>query len=148
MKLRHVLFGMHPASKKDPRYAEDESDVDDDFIDSWEAQTKAKEIEKAEKKFTKENEKLKEDGKSEQGADVLAQRIAAIDAEFERLEEERGTGTATLKRDRPLAKVEEGIEKLSEKIKAFKLQIIDRDEGKEVALGTRFAAIPCFKSKH
>ena len=59
---------------------------------------------------------------------------------FEALAKERGTGKATLKRERPEEKIEEAIDKLTEKIKAFKLQIVDRDEGKEVALGTRYSA--------
>jgi DNA topoisomerase-1 len=42
-----------------------------------------------------------------------------------------------LKRERPAEKIEESIDKLSEKIKTFKLQMVDRDAGKEVALGTR-----------
>ena len=34
-------------------------------------------------------------------------------------------------------RIEADIEKLDEKIKAFKLQMEDREAGKEVALGTR-----------
>jgi DNA topoisomerase-1 len=42
-----------------------------------------------------------------------------------------------LKRDKPAEKLIEGIDKLEEKIKAFKLQIVlDREAGKEVTLGT------------
>jgi DNA topoisomerase-1 len=119
-------------------YQEDESDIDDDWIVGHEERLKAKEIEKAEKKFSKENEKLKEDGKDEQKEKVLEKRIEAIEEEFKQLENERGTKRAVLKKEKPAEKVQEGIMKLTEKIAAFKLQIIDRDEGKEVALGTRY----------
>lgn len=141
MKLRHVLFNIDPRYKKNPKYAEDESDLDDDWIASYEDQLKVKEIEKAEKKFAKENEKLREDGKADQDQEVLTQRLEAVEDEFKRLKKERGTERATLKRDKPPEKIEEAIEKMSEKIKAFKLQIVDRDEGKEVALGTRSALL-------
>ncbi|KAJ7579162.1 hypothetical protein C8J56DRAFT_964969 [Mycena floridula] len=136
MKLRHVLFGIDPAFKKQPKYADDESDMDDDFVATYEDQLKLKEIEKAQKKFAKENEKLLADLKPVQGADVLAVRLENIEDDFKRLKRERGTGKATLKRDKPPEKIEEAIQKMSDKIKAFKLQIEDRDEGKEVALGT------------
>lgn len=68
---------------------------------------------------------------------MLKERLAAIEEEFERLEKERGTGKATLKRPKLPEKIEEAIAKLDEKIKTFKLQMVDREEGKEVSLGTR-----------
>lgn len=136
MKLRHALFKLDPKYKKQKKYADDESDIDDDWIASHEEQLKAKEIEKAEKKFAKENEKLEEDGKTKQADSVLQERLDAIEEDFQKLEEERGTGKATLKRERAEEKIEEAIDKLTQKIKSFKLQIDDRDAGKEVALGT------------
>lgn len=137
MKLRHVLFGVDPKYKKNAKYKDDESDIDDDWIIEHEENLKAKEIEKAEKKFTKENEKLEEEGKKAQKEEVLEERIAAIEDDFKQLAKERGTGKATLKRERPVEKLEDSIDKLNAKIKTFKLQMVDRDAGKEVALGTR-----------
>ncbi|KAJ7647293.1 DNA topoisomerase I [Roridomyces roridus] len=136
MKLRHVLFKMDKKFRKKAEYQEDESDIDDEWIVSHEEDKMAKEIEKAEKKFAKENEKLTDDGKEAQDDSELKDRIANIKAEFKRLAKERGTGEAELTREKPAEKIEEAIQKLTEKIKASKLQIIDRDEGKEVALGT------------
>lgn len=137
MKLRHALFKLDPKHKKNSKYKDDESDLDDDWIIEHENNLKLKEIEKAEKKFAKENEKLQEEGAAPQKDSVLKERLADIEEEFKRLAKERGTGKATLKRERPEEKIDEAIDKLTEKIKAFKLQIVDRDEGKEVALGTR-----------
>lgn len=137
MKLRHALFKMDAKYKKQKKYAEDESEIDDDWIVSHEEELKAKEIEKAEKKFVKENEKLEEDGKTPQKDSVLKDRIQAIEEEYEKLATERGTKKATLKRNQTIEKIEESINKLDDKIKAYKLQIVDRDAGKEVALGTR-----------
>lgn len=140
MKLRHVLFSMEPKYKKKKQYAEDESDIDDEFIERWEDSLREKEKEKAEKKFAKENEKLEAEGGKPQKESVLKERMADIDAEYDRLAKERGTKKATLKRSRPIEKIEEAIEKLDERIKNYKLQIVDRDEGKEVALSTRFVS--------
>ena len=143
MKLRHALFAIDAKYEKNPKYIEDESDVDDDWIVEHEEATQAKEIEKAEKKFAKDNENL-EEGAEPQNDSVLQKKIEDIKAEFKRLAKERGTGKATLKRERPVEKMEEAIEKITEKIKAFRLQIVDRDAGKEVALGTRSVSVSFF----
>lgn len=144
MKLRHALFAIDAKYKKNQKYIEDESDIDDDWIIEHEEATQAKEIEKAEKKFAKDNENLQEEGAEPQSDSVLQQKIENIKAEFKRLAKERGTGRAVLKRERPVEKVEEAIEKITEKIKAFRLQIVDRDAGKEVALGTRSVSSSSF----
>ena len=136
MKLRHALLAADPKYKKQKRYSEEESDMDEDAVAEHEEACKAREIERVEKKFAKENEKLAEEGKDTQDDDVLRSRLRAVEDEFARLEKERGTGKATLKRDRPAEKLVEAIDKLEDKIKAFKLQMVDREAGKEVALGT------------
>ena len=110
--------------------------MDEDAVAEHEEACKAREIERVEKKFAKENEKLAEEGKDTQDDDVLRSRLRAVEDEFTRVEKERGTGKATLKRDRPAEKLVEAIDKLEDKIKAFKLQMVDREAGKEVALGT------------
>jgi len=135
MKLRHALFAADPKYKKQAKYKEDESDIDDEWIAEYEESLQAKEIEKAEKKFAKENEKLEADGHKPQKESVLEERIAAIKTEFKDLKKERGTKKSAS--EKPVAKLEDAIAKVSEKIKSFKLQILDRDAGKEVALGTR-----------
>lgn len=136
MKLRHVLFNQEPKAKKNKKYQEDESDIDEDFIIEHEENMKAKEVEKAEKKFAKDNEKLEAEGKKPNKDSVLKDRLQCIDEDFKRLAKERKSKKAVLKKERPSDKLEEAIDKLQEKIKAFKLQMIDRDEGKEVALST------------
>ncbi|KAJ7346667.1 DNA topoisomerase I [Mycena albidolilacea] len=136
MKLRHVLFKMDRKFKTQAEYIEDESDIDDEWIVTHEESMKAKDIEKAEKKFKQENEKLEEEGNKPQKPSVLEERLADIDAEYKVLVSERGTKLAELKRERPAEKVQDAITKLTERISAAKLQIIDRDEGKEIALNT------------
>ncbi len=139
MKLRHALFAIDSKYKKNKKYTAEESDLDDDWIATHEEQLKEKEIEKAEKKFARDNEKLVEEGKQPHDESVLKERLEAIKDDFKRLAKERGTKKANLKREKSTEKIEEMIEKLSDKVKAFKLQMIDRDETKEIALGTRSA---------
>lgn len=136
MKLRHALFAIDSKFKKKKLYAEDESDLDDEAVAEHEEQWKAREIEKAEKKFQKDNEKLTEQGEKPQPESALKEKIKEVEIEFKRLKKERGTSKHELKREKPTDKIEEAIQKLDEKIKAFKLQMEDREAGKEVALGT------------
>ena len=136
MKLRHVLFGMDVKYKKKKEYKEDESDLEDDWIAQYEDSLKEKDIEKAKKRFAKDNEEAKENGDKPKPESDLEAIIEEIEEEYKRLKEERGTGKATLKRAKAEEKIEESIEKLDERIKTHKLQIVDREEGKEVALGT------------
>ncbi|CAL1706465.1 unnamed protein product [Somion occarium] len=136
MKLRHALFANDAKFKKNKKYSQDESDLDDDAIAEHEENHRAKEIEKAEKKFQKDNEKLAAEGKSPQPESVLKDKLKDIEAEFKKLKKERGTGKHELKRERATEKIEDAIDKLEEKIKTFKLQMEDREAGKEVALGT------------
>lgn len=137
MKLRHALFSIDAKYKKKKKYQEPESDLDDEAIESHEEQLKAKDLEKAEKKFQKDNEKLVEDGKKPQDDSVLKEKLKEVEAEYKRLKKERGTEKHALKKERPTEKIEDAIDKLDEKIKAFKLQMEDREAGKEVALSTR-----------
>ncbi|XP_006461124.1 hypothetical protein AGABI2DRAFT_185414 [Agaricus bisporus var. bisporus H97] len=136
MKLRHALFSIEKKYKKNEKYAEDESDLDEDWIVNHEEQLKMKEIEKAEKKFARDNEKLAEDQQKPQDKSVLEDRLGVIEDDFDRLAKERGTKKATLKREKTTEKIEEMLDKLTERVKAHKLQMIDRDETKEIALGT------------
>lgn len=138
MKLRHVLFNLDSKYQKNKLYADDESDIDDEWIVEHEDSLKQKDIEKAEKKFAKDNEKLVEEGSQPLDDSVLKDRIAVVETDYKRVAKERGTGKAVLKRERPVEKIEEAIQKLDERIKTFKLQMDDREAGKEVALGTRF----------
>ena len=140
MKLRHALFAIDPKYKKNKKYTEPESDLEDDAIEAHEEAMKAKELEKVEKKFQKDNEKLVADGKDAHEDSVLKAKIKEVEAEFKRLSKERGTEKAELKKDRPTEKIEEGIQKLDDKMRTFKLQMVDREAGKDVALGTRCVA--------
>lgn len=137
MKLRHEMFSLDRKLKKKAAWANDESDLEDDWIERYEEECQKKEIERAEKKFSKENEKLKADGKKAQGDKVLQERIEEIKIEFKKLEKERREDEITPKKGRTVEKAQEMIQKLDDRIKTFKLQMVDREEGKEVSLGTR-----------
>ncbi|KIJ49560.1 hypothetical protein M422DRAFT_27927 [Sphaerobolus stellatus SS14] len=135
-KLRHELFALDKKLKKKAPWSNDESDLDEEWIEKWEEELEKKELEKAEKKFAKDNEKLEADGKKPNPDKVLQERIKDIKDEFKKLAKERGKDEVTPKKGRTVEKVQDMIGKLDDRIKNFKLQMVDREEGKEVSLGT------------
>jgi DNA topoisomerase I len=137
-KLRHEMFSLDRKLKKKSAWAAEESDLDDEWIEKYEEECQKKEIERTEKKFAKENEKLEADGKKVQGGKVLQERIEDVKVEYRRLEQERDQDEITPKKGRTVEKLQEMIQKLDDRIKTFRLQMVDREEGKEVSLGTRW----------
>ncbi|KAF8342258.1 uncharacterized protein EI90DRAFT_2965361 [Cantharellus anzutake] len=135
-KLRYALFKISSKYKTDPRYAEDESDIDDEWIAEYEDESREKEIEKATKKWEKDNEKAEAEGEPSIPKDNLISKIDQINEEYDRLKTERGTAHAELKKSQSEAQVIAAIDKLDERIKTAKVKRQDRDNLKEVSLGT------------
>jgi DNA topoisomerase-1 len=127
--------------RKDPAYADDESDIDDDWIAQFEDESREKEIEKAKKKFEKDNEKRKADEETPYDEDVLRGRVEKINDEYDRLKTERGTKKAEIKGKKTEEALAAAIEKIDQKIKTEKFKMEDREKGKEVSLGTRYAML-------
>jgi len=146
MKLRHGLFNIDKSWKKkrkDLKLDEMESDLDDDFIERWEDAKREDEVEKAKKKFEKDNAKKEEDGVKALTEDDLEKKIADVHEEYDRLKKERGKEVAHTKM-KDEEKIVEAIVKLDQKLEMFRLKIHDKDQGKEVSLGTRCACIVDF----
>ncbi|KAG8960852.1 DNA topoisomerase 1 [Tulasnella sp. 408] len=137
MKLRKVLFTMDPKMKKKrPELTEMESDLDDDFIEYWEEELKKKDIEKATKKFEKNNEARAEKGEKPESKKKLDEAIKKIEAEYEELKDERNSKDVNIGSFKDPEKVLANIEKIDERIQTFKINMEVKDKGKDVALGT------------
>ena len=92
MKLRYQLFTLEPKMKKKrPDLAEDESDMDDEFMERHEEELLDKALEAAKKKWEKENVKLEEEKEEKKPKTVLDERLKEIKAEFKELAKERKT---------------------------------------------------------
>lgn len=104
MKARLQLLALNPKlKKKHPEYAEDESDMDDEFFERHEEELREKALEAAKKKFEKENLKLKEEKEKPQPESELKERLAEIKAEFKTLAKERKTRKVEPKKNSELA---------------------------------------------
>ncbi|KAF9503767.1 hypothetical protein BS47DRAFT_1445884 [Hydnum rufescens UP504] len=122
--------------RKQENIAEDESDVDDEWIATFEDESREREIEKAKKKFEKDNEKKAAEGEEELKPDVLEDRIAKVNEEYDRLKTERGTDKVEIKGKKTEEQILAAIEKLDTRIKTEKFKMEDKEKGKEVSLGT------------
>ena len=90
MKLRYQLFTLDPKiKKKRPDLVEDESDMDEDFMERHEEELLDKALEAARKKWEKENIKLEEEKEHVKPKAVLDERSKEIKAEFKELAKER-----------------------------------------------------------
>ncbi|KAG8911243.1 DNA topoisomerase 1 [Tulasnella sp. 417] len=137
MKLRKVLFTMDPKMKKKrPELTEMESDLDDDFIEYWEEELKKKDIEKATKKFEKNNEARAEKGEKPEPQKKLNEAIQKVEEEYEELKAERKSKDVNIGSFKDPEKVLANIEKIDERIQTFKINMEVKDKGKDVALGT------------
>ncbi|KAI8142511.1 hypothetical protein BJV82DRAFT_615165 [Fennellomyces sp. T-0311] len=136
MKLRHTLFYFDPSYKKKGPYVDDESDIDDEWIATHEAELIAKEREKVQIKFDKQNEKLKAEGNNPLPKSQLKENLAAVDDMEKRLIKERKKGVYEVKGKLTVDKVLANIEKMDQRIAAIKIQATDKEENKEIALST------------
>ena len=92
---------------------------------------------KIQKKFEKENEKLAAEGQKEMKARELEERLKATDELRDKFKKENKTGKVEAEGKGPtIEKFEANLDKLQQRIENMKVQVEDKDNNKEVALGT------------
>lgn len=137
MKLRKQLFAIDSKMKKNPEYAEMESDLEDDWIKQHEKDLVEKEKEKIKAKFERQNEKLAAEKQPKMPASELKEKLKAADELADRLKAESKLAKIEPKSSSMTAeKLIVAIHKLDDRISATKNQATDKEENKEVALGT------------
>lgn len=135
MKLRKTLFSDRANVRKYPQYVDDESDLDEDWIDTYQTTLLDAEKEKIRRKFEKENKKLVEENQPIMGPNELVKRLDDSNDFRDKLAEEKANGWTTssnLSDD----KIVKAIEKIDARIEAQRISLLDKDEGKEISLGT------------
>ncbi|KAJ3227143.1 DNA topoisomerase 1, partial [Chytriomyces hyalinus] len=117
--IKKALLEVDPKlKKKRPELLEDESDVDEDFVQRYLTGLEEKEKDRVAKALEKENEKRKAEGK----------------APLKELEKKKSAPTPL--ESLSVEKLEKKLEDMGKRIETTKLQIIDKDENKTTALGT------------
>ncbi|GAA5977985.1 hypothetical protein JCM11641_004348 [Rhodosporidiobolus odoratus] len=135
MKLRKALFATADKPKKyKEEYGSDESDLDDEWIQEHEANLVVLEREKIRKKFDKENKKLEEANEKVQPEKELTERLKAADELAKKIKKERKSGYTETNAGED--KLVTQLRKMDERISVAKTNQLDKDEGKEISLGT------------
>ncbi|KAG0151163.1 hypothetical protein CROQUDRAFT_651365 [Cronartium quercuum f. sp. fusiforme G11] len=137
-RLRYQLLKAEGFSKKlHKQFLEDESDLDDDWMDDHEEDLELKERERVTKKFEKDNAALEKEEKPLLDPSVLKERLTSIDGYAAKLKKERKTkDVESMTRAKQVDQLVAAIEKMDTRIEAAKTLSKDRDEGKETSLGT------------
>ncbi|CAO3671742.1 hypothetical protein G6F70_005031 [Rhizopus microsporus] len=136
MKLRKTLYAADPKMKKNPKYADPESDLEEEWMIQHEADLVTKEKERIKTRFQKQNEKLAAKGEPQLEESELTKSLKAADALLDTFAKERKAATIEPKNSMTADKLIARIEKIDERIAATKVQATDKEENKQIALNT------------
>lgn len=138
-RIKQMMLDLEPKLKKKrgEEYFSLPSGLDDAWVKEHQAANVESEREKIRKKFAKENEKLVAEGEKEMKAKVLEERLEVADELAAKYKAERKKGKIEAEGKSPsVEKFEENLKKLDQRIKTLETQSEDRENNKEVALGT------------
>lgn len=131
--------------KKGAEWFELEEEIDKEWIVEHQNFLVEEQRQKIEKKFAKENEKMVADGEKEMKHSELKERLAVAEELASKFKKENKTGKVEAEGKGPTTeKLESNLEKLDQRIDSMKFQAADKENNKEVALGT--SKIVCFPS--
>ena len=123
--------------KKGAEYFERPEDLDDEWVKQHIDSLVEEQRQKIQKKFEKDNEKLKAEGEKEMKAKELDQRLEVAEELGKKYRKEHKTGKVEAEGKGPtIEKMEANIDKLNQRIETMKVQMEDKEGNKEVALGT------------
>lgn len=150
-RIKQMMLDLDPKLKKKmgPEYFELEEELDEAWIQEHQNFLVEEQRQKIEKKFAKENEKLKAEGEKEMKHKELEERLEVAEELAKRFKAENKKGKVEAEGKGPtVEKIEANIEKLDQRINNMLMQRKDKDNNKEVALGTsKIVSISvCFKS--
>jgi DNA topoisomerase I len=123
--------------KKGADYFELDEDLDKEWIKEHQAFLIEEQKQKITKKFEKENEKLAADGEKEMKPKELDERLLALKEMQAKFQRENKTGKVEAEgKGQTVEKLESNVTKLEQRIENMSLQAEDKENNKEVALGT------------
>ncbi|KZF25965.1 topoisomerase I [Xylona heveae TC161] len=131
------LEGAKIKKKKGAQYFELDEDLDEEWIKEHQAFLVQEQRQKIEKKFQKDNEKLVAEGEKEMKTKELQERLKAADELADKFKKENKTKKVVAEgKGVTLEKLEANVEKLDQRITTMQVQALDKDNNKEVSLGT------------
>ncbi|KKK17336.1 hypothetical protein P175DRAFT_0499919 [Aspergillus ochraceoroseus IBT 24754] len=138
-RLKQMMLDLDSSlkKKKGVKFFELDEDIDKDWIKEHQAFLVEEQRQKITKKFEKENEKLAADGEKEMKASELESRLEAAKDMEKKFHKENKTGKVEAEGRGPsVEKLETALVKLQQRIDNMELQAQDKEDNKEVALGT------------
>lgn len=149
-RIKQMMLGLDSKIKKKngPEYFELEEDLDEEWIHEHQKFLVEEQRQKIEKKFQKENEKLTAEGAKEMKHKELDERLKVADELAQKFKKENKTGKVDAEGKGPtIERCENNLVKLDQRIENMALQSKDKENNKEVALGTsKIVGISfCFK---
>ena len=138
-RIKQMMLDIEPKikKKKGAEYFELEDDLDEEWILEHQKYLVEESRQKIEKKFNKENEKLKAEGEREMKPKELAERMDVADELEKKFKKENKSKKVEAEGKGPtVEKFEASLEKLDQRIENMLLQAEDKENNKEVALGT------------
>ncbi|KAL8813028.1 MAG: hypothetical protein Q9223_007150 [Gallowayella weberi] len=140
-RLKQMMLDLDPKlikkDKRGPKFYELDEELDQDWIKEHQKFLVEELRQKIEKKFNKENEKIKEEGGKERKPKELEERLEAADELGQKFKKENKTGKVEAEGKGPtIEKLESQLEKLEQRIQNMSYQAEDKENNKEVALGT------------
>ncbi|KAK3076808.1 hypothetical protein LTS18_011997, partial [Coniosporium uncinatum] len=141
-RVKQMMLGIDPKIKKkkekeDEDYFKLPEELDDEWVQKHIEALVEEERKKITKKFEKENEKLAADGQKEMKSKELDERLKEASALEKQLKKEAKTKKVEAEGKGPtVEKMEARLDKLSQRIETMKVQAEDKNNNKEVALGT------------
>ncbi|KAF3399343.1 DNA topoisomerase 1 [Talaromyces pinophilus] len=138
-RVKMMMLDIDPSQKKKKgaEYFELDDDLDQAWIQEHQAFLIEEQKQKITKKFEKENEKLAADGEKEMKPKELEERLAVLKDMEKKFQKENKTGKVEAEgKGQTIEKLENNVTKLEQRIENMSLQAEDKENNKEVALGT------------
>ncbi|KIW92412.1 uncharacterized protein Z519_07396 [Cladophialophora bantiana CBS 173.52] len=138
-RIKQMMLDIDPKikKKKGAEYFELPDDLDEAWIQEHQAFLVEEQKIKITKKFEKENEKLKAEGEKEMKPKELEERLKAVKELEKRFQKENKTKKIEAEGKSPtIEKLEEHVKKFDARIATMSVQAEDKENNKEVALGT------------
>ncbi|KAJ2343315.1 DNA topoisomerase 1, partial [Coemansia sp. RSA 2618] len=132
----HLLEVAPDLKKKHPMLKEKDADLTPSAIKTYLLTVCELDREKAQKKFERDNKKLKEDGEPLIPAEKLEEQIEAIDKREKEIENGTYEPELPVAKNATTDKIVEKIQKLMQRIENIRVEMVDKDENKTTALST------------
>ncbi|KAL2823161.1 hypothetical protein BDW59DRAFT_149020 [Aspergillus cavernicola] len=138
-RLKQMMLDLDATlkKKKGAKFFELDEDIDNEWIKEHQAFLVEEQRQKIKKKFEKDNEKLAADGEKEMKASELESRLETVKDMEKKFNKENKTGKVEAEGRGPsVEKLEGAVTKLQQRVENMEVQAQDKEDNKEVALGT------------